>query len=244
MENTPNPINLKFRMKKICISVDMEPDCPPYLNTFRGIEEGTAPLLDLLDAEHIPATFFTTGLIARRYPEIVETIVARGHELGCHGDSHRVFTQMDEATARAEIQQSSRALRRFAPVSAFRAPNLQFPDNYLELLENNGYRVDSSQAKYKLDYYRKPRVTALKRIAVSMTSSALRLPRGIAFPILSCLTAPVVLYVHPWEFVDLRGEALRIDCRFRTGAAALACLGSVLRLFKHKGDRFCRIKDL
>jgi peptidoglycan/xylan/chitin deacetylase (PgdA/CDA1 family) len=244
MEKTPHPINLKFRMKKICFTVDMEPDCPPYLNTFRGIEEGTAPLLDLLDTEHIKATFFTTGLVARKYPQLIETIVAGGHELGCHGDSHQVFTEMDEMTARAEIQQSSQTLRRFAPVSAFRAPNLKFPGHYLELLESSGYRVDSSLAKYKLDYYRKPRVTSLKRIAVSMTSSVLRLPRGILFPILACLTEPVVLFVHPWEFVDLRREALRLDCRFRTGAAALACLRSVLRFFKRNGNCFCRIKDL
>ncbi|MFC1857255.1 polysaccharide deacetylase family protein [Thermodesulfobacteriota bacterium] len=231
-------------MKKICFTVDMEPDCPPYLDTFRGIEEGTGPLLDLLDAEHIKATFFTTGLVARRYPEVVETIVARGHELGCHGNSHQVFTHMDEMTARTEIQQSSRTLRRFAPVSAFRAPNLKFPDNYLELLERTGYRVDSSQAKYKLDYYRKTRPTSLKRVAVSVTSSVLRLPPVILFPILACLTDPVVLFVHPWEFVDLRGEPLRLDCRFRTGAAALSCLRSVLRFFKQKECCFYRIKDL
>ncbi|MBW2209076.1 MAG: polysaccharide deacetylase family protein [Deltaproteobacteria bacterium] len=231
-------------MKKICFTVDMEPDCPPYLNTFRGVEEGTIPLLDLLDTEHIKATFFTTGLVARRYPELVETIVDRGHELGCHGNSHQVFTKMYEMTARAEIQQSSRTLRCFAPVSAFRAPNLKFPDNYLKLLERSGYRVDSSQAKYKLDYYRKPGGTSLKRMAVSMTSSVLRLPRGILFPILACLTEPVVLFVHPWEFVDLRKEALRLDCRFRTGAAALACLRSVLHFFKQRKDCFYRIKDL
>lgn len=237
-------MNLKLRMKKICMTVDMEPDCPPYLNTFRGIEAGTGPLLDLLDREQIKSTFFTTGRAARRYPTIVETIVARGHELGCHGDSHRVFARMDETTAQSEIQRSSRTLRRFAPVSAFRAPHLNFPANYLKLLENSGYQVDSSQAKYKLDYYRRSRATSLKRIAVSMTSSVLRLPRGFLFPILRCLGDPVVLFVHPWEFVDLRSEPLRLDCRFRTGTAALDCLSLVLRFFKQRKASFYRIKDL
>ena len=33
----------------VCFSVDYEPDCPPYLSdTFRGVEEATAPLLALL----------------------------------------------------------------------------------------------------------------------------------------------------------------------------------------------------
>jgi len=222
----------------------MEPDCPPYLNTFRGIEDGTVPLLQLLAEENVKATFFTTGQAARDYPEKIHKIVSQGHELGCHGDTHKVFTKMDYQTAQAEIQLSLQTLLRFAPVTAFRAPNLKFPDKYLTILEAAGFLVDSSQAKYKIDYYRKPCVTTLQRIPVSVTSSFLRLPRWIRIPCLKQLTSPVVLFVHPWEFIDLRQERLRLDCRFRTGTMALDCIRSVIRFFKRKSAGFFKMGEL
>jgi len=45
---------------------------------------------------------------------------------------------------------------------------------------------------------------------------------------LRSLKAPIVLFVHPWEFIDLRMEKIRYDCRFRTGDVALQCVGDVL----------------
>lgn len=73
---------------KVNISVDMEHDCPPYATTYRGVEEGTPKILAVLAQEQVSATFFTTGDVARKHPEMVRQIVSQGHELGCHGDTH------------------------------------------------------------------------------------------------------------------------------------------------------------
>ena len=73
------------------LTVDMEQDCPPYLNTWRGMEEGAPPLLELVAEEHVPSTFFTTGQAARRYPDLTARMANDGHELGCHVDTHRSF---------------------------------------------------------------------------------------------------------------------------------------------------------
>ena len=120
-------------------------------------------------------------------------------------------------------------LRTFAPVTSFRAPYLRFPDRYVPLLEEAGFTLDSSLAKYKRSYRAPRRPTTLARIPASMTSSVLRLP---AFDARSrgslALRDPVVLFVHPWEFVDLTREDLRYDCRFRTGDVALRCLREVI----------------
>ena len=69
----------------VYVTVDVEPDCPPYLWTWRGIEEGMPKLVDLFDEEAIPATFFVTGQTADRYPGTIETLVQKEHEIGCHG---------------------------------------------------------------------------------------------------------------------------------------------------------------
>jgi hypothetical protein len=55
-----------------------------------------------------------------------------------------------------------------------------------------------------------------------MTSSVLRLPAFVRDPWLAALRDPVVLFVHPWEFVDLTRERLRYDCRFRRATSRCA----------------------
>ena len=232
-------------MPRVCITVDFEPDCPPYLSsTFRGIEEG-APALRALFAElGIPATYFTTAEVAARFPDAVRALVADGHELGCHGVSHTAFDTLDESSARREITESAQLLRTFAPVTSFRAPYLRFPEPYVRLLEDAAFTLDSSLAKYKRSYHA-PRIpTTLTRVPASMTSSVLRLPAFIRDPWLASLADPVVLFVHPWEFVDLTHDDLRYDCRFRTGDVALQCLREVVTLFQRRGARFLTMREL
>jgi peptidoglycan-N-acetylglucosamine deacetylase len=226
---------------------DLEPDCPPYLRGFRGVEEGLPKLLALLERCGIRATFFTTGEVAQKYPEAIRALMAGGHELACHGMSHRAFTSMSRSEARAEIVESTAILRAFSPVTSFRAPYLKFPDAYLDLLEDSEYLVDSSQAKYKKAYYDSRRSgvhSSLRRIPASLTSSALRIPKLLRETYLRVLNQPVVLFVHPWEFVDLRREKLRLDCRFRTGDVAIDCVGDVLQSMQRRGAQFSTIRDL
>ena len=230
---------------RVALTVDFEPDCPPYLSTtFRGVEQGAPRLLELFAATGVRATYFTTSEVAERYPSAVRALLAEGHELGCHGVTHTAFDRMDEATARWEIEQSSRVLRDFAPVTSFRAPYLRFPDAYVPLLEQAGFALDSSLAKYKRSYRAPRRATTLSRIPASMTSSVLRLPAFVRDPWLATLRDPVVLFVHPWEFVDLTRERLRYDCRFRTGDVALRCLREVIEAFARRGATFVPMREL
>ena len=228
----------------VCFTVDVEPDCPPYLNGFRGIDEGMPRLLAMLAEEGVPATCFTTGDVARRNPDVVRAVVSHGHELASHGMTHRAFTAMTRDEAREEIEQAAVVLRRFAPVTSFRAPYLRFPSEYVDLLAESGFLVDSSTAKYKRARGRRQRAGgSIRCIPASVTSSVLRLPRLLREAYLRSLGSPVVLFVHPWEFVDLRRERLRIDCRFRTGEVGLACVRDVLRSLRQRGARFHTIAD-
>ncbi len=230
---------------RVSITVDLEPDCPPYLSSsFRGIEEGAPALLALFADLGIRATYFTTGEVAARFPHTVEALLRNGHELGCHGVTHTAFDTLDESAARWEIEESVRLLRTFAPVTSFRAPYLRFPEAYVRLLEQAGFTLDSSLAKYKRSYHAPRLPTTLTRIPASMTSSVLRLPRWIRDPWLLALRDPVVLFVHPWEFVDLTREQLRYDCRFRTGAAARRALREVIELFQGRDATFAPMREL
>lgn len=233
-------------MLEVSLGIDVEPDCPPYLATqYRGIEHGLPRVLDLLDALEVPVTCFCTGEVAERFPAAIAAIAARGHEVGCHGHTHTRFDRMSADDARREVECSSAVLRGFGvPVTSFRAPNLQLPGRYLGILEEHGYRRDSSQARYKAAYYTRRTPTTLDRIPASMTSSVLRLGAWVRNPWLLSLRSPVVLFVHPWEFVDLTRERLRFDCRFRTGDPALRALRDVVTLFRDHGAAFRRLADV
>jgi len=233
-------------MLEVSFGIDVEPDCPPYLATqYRGVADGLPKILDAIDKLGVAATCFCTGEVATRFPNRVRELLERGHELGSHGHAHRPFDTLSEIEARADIAASTSALRSFgAPVTSFRAPNLRFPDRYLPLLEEQGFVVDSSQAKYKRAYYTSTAQTSLVRIPASITSSALRLPAALRNAWLASLSSPVVLFVHPWEFVDLTRERVRLDCRFRTGDPALRAVVEVVAQFRARGATFFRMSEL
>jgi peptidoglycan/xylan/chitin deacetylase (PgdA/CDA1 family) len=233
-------------MLEVSLGIDVEPDCPPYLATqYRGVVDGLPRILDKLGAASVPTTCFCTGEVAERFPHRVTDILQRGHELGSHGHAHRPFDTLSASEARHDIAVSTKVLRSFgAPVTSFRAPNLRFPDRYLSLLEEHGFLVDSSQAKYKRAYYASRAPTTLARVPASITSSALRLPRVLRDSWLSALSSPVVLFVHPWEFIDLTRERLRLDCRFRTGEPALRSVMEVVAFFRSRGAKFVRMSEL
>jgi peptidoglycan-N-acetylglucosamine deacetylase len=52
------------------------------------IVETTNILLELFESHNVSATFFTLGYIAQRHPELIEKIIAKGHEIASHGYSH------------------------------------------------------------------------------------------------------------------------------------------------------------
>lgn len=230
----------------VCITIDVEHDCPPFLTTYRGIEEGIPRLLSLFSEEKIVATFFTTGDVARKYPTMVAEIVNGGHELGSHGDTHQRFGQMTHEQAETELQESAKILRQFAKVTAFRAPNLDFPARFLPLLAESGYELDSSLGRHKWgSYFVKPHVACgIRRIPASISPSPLRTPKRCRDWLLSLLESPAVLFFHPWEFVDMTRQPLRFDNRLRTGLPAVSCLRETIRFWKQRKARFRPISDL
>lgn len=62
-------------------------------------------------AEHgAPATFFCIGAKARRYPDIIAEMLAAGHEVGNHTETHPMLTDLPEAAQRRELAAANRAL--------------------------------------------------------------------------------------------------------------------------------------
>lgn len=75
-----------------------------------GPDDHTLALLALLDDLTLPATFFLVGERAHRRRDLVDAIVARGHELGLHGWAHRNPTLMSPIELAADLDRTERAL--------------------------------------------------------------------------------------------------------------------------------------
>ena len=219
------------------ITLDVEQDCPPYLNTTRGMEEGLPRLLDLFAEKRVRATLFFTAEMAEKYPRLVKRAVDEGHEIGSHGHHHERYDRLTPSEAERLVEKATRILRRYTDeVVSFRAPNLKRPRWLLPILRRHGYTVDSSEALYKPPFPRGPRrEQGLLIIPASVTSSVLRLPWRLQALVHRALPAPRVYFAHPWEYIDLSSERVRLDCRFNTGDKALSLLERLIDTLKQQG---------
>lgn len=71
----------------------------------------TPRLLKMLKDRGIKATFFCVGQCVAEYPEIAKQVVTEGHEIANHSWSHPLFTKMDEASVRDQIDRTHNVIR-------------------------------------------------------------------------------------------------------------------------------------
>ncbi|MFH8615731.1 polysaccharide deacetylase [Streptomyces sp. NPDC017979] len=110
-----------------------------------GAEIAVPALLDMLDRLSLPATFFVCGRDAERHPRIIESIVARGHEIGHHGYSHRSPHLMARDEEAEELSRGLGVLRSFAGrIEGYRSPSWDISPHTLDLLVENGFSYSSN----------------------------------------------------------------------------------------------------
>ncbi|NTZ87161.1 polysaccharide deacetylase family protein [Burkholderia metallica] len=100
--------------RRIALTIDDGPD-----------PDVTPRVLDLLDRYDARATFFCIGDLARRHPQWIEAIVARGHAVENHSQRHRhTFSLSGPAALRREIAAAQQTLTDIAGTRPlfFRAP--------------------------------------------------------------------------------------------------------------------------
>ncbi len=117
------------------------------------VERNMSRLLDLFDGARPPvkATFFVLGWIAQRFPDLVRSIQARGHEVASHGNSHLLNDSLDETALRQDLERSRKLLEDIsgAGVFGYRAPNFSVNDRVLQLIQESGYIYDSSYNSFE-----------------------------------------------------------------------------------------------
>jgi polysaccharide deacetylase family protein (PEP-CTERM system associated) len=110
----------------------------------------TEALLALLDELGARATFFVLGMAARAHPELVESLVTRGHEIACHGDAHLPVHTQTPAEFANDLRAARTTIERLTgrqPIG-YRAPAFSITrgsDWAYAVLAQEGFAYDASQ---------------------------------------------------------------------------------------------------
>lgn len=111
-----------------------------------GPRVGVPRILDLLERQAIPATFFAPGHSLVTWPDTARAIVDGGHELACHGWYHEDLATLSDGEQADVLVRSVDIVRQLtgAPPNGFRAPYWSLGERTLELVEAAGFAYDSS----------------------------------------------------------------------------------------------------
>ena len=103
-------------------------------------------ILELFAEFNICATFFFTGEIAAYYPQLVKTIAANGHEIGCHNYVHKDYNENNPKEFCANLHKAKVLLEDMtsSKVIGYRAPNSTVSPYMIEALLDEGFLYDSS----------------------------------------------------------------------------------------------------
>ncbi len=112
-----------------------------------GARVGLGRVLDVLDRDSIPASFFIPAISLRLHPEMVDAIKRAGHhEFGVHGWIHEMNTSL---TAERERELLVRAIEELTNLTGYRpvgyrAPSWNFSPHTLGIVRELGFLYESS----------------------------------------------------------------------------------------------------
>ena len=125
------------------------------------VQRNVERILELFRTYGARGTFFVLGWVADRFPGMIRQIAQEGHEIGCHGYSHRRLHQLTPDTFRADVRRARQCLMEKAqqPILAYRAPTFSIVEHTawaLGILVEEGFQIDSSVFPVRHDLYGMP----------------------------------------------------------------------------------------
>lgn len=127
------PSQAASEVKQVALTFDDGPD-PRY----------TPRVLDTLRHYNIQATFFVEGRFMRAHPDLARRIIAEGHVLGNHTDTHPYLDRQSADVVRAEIDGCDRTLQTTLHLRTFlfRPPRGQWnPTIYREVRKRGDHLI-------------------------------------------------------------------------------------------------------
>lgn len=118
----------------------------------------TTKYLNWLDKNEVKCTFFVVGNIAINYPELIKEIIQRGHEIGCHTNSHIPLDKQTPTSFKQDMEQNIEALKACGAknIQGFRAPIFSLTEKTAwayDVLKELGFTYSSSVLPAKNPLY-------------------------------------------------------------------------------------------
>lgn len=215
-------------MKTITLSIDFETDWGGRAKTCYGIKQAMPAVLDMLERKGIKATIFVSGVCIEDNKDIIKRIIDCGHEIACHGFSHKSFADMSQDQIVSELRLWKDTLKKISWYEAvgFRAPQFRTSEALYRALKDEGFIYDSSVVPSKMPFRYNNKAAAsepymlqdgLLEIPVSLIP-IVRLPKGLLwanlmgpglYKRLASLAdeSHVTMYMHPFDLLRTKPKA-------------------------------------
>ncbi len=138
----------------------------------------TPDLLVLLERHAVSATFFLVGRFARACPELVREIVARGHMIGNHTETHANLVPLSRKRIEDELQRCQASIsmalaREFANAQTWMRPPFGFRGPQLAaVVRRAGLRGIAMWSRNCYDWKPQPPAKLIARLARVTTSGS------------------------------------------------------------------------
>ena len=139
----------------------MEIDISTWDSYEDRVVHSTQKILEILDKSNTQATFFVVGYVAEHFPELIEEIKDKGHEIATHGYSHSSIEKQTPSDFEEDLLKSIRILEHIAKdkIRGHRAYAFSVVEKTswaIDILKKNGLRYDSSVFPVKTFLYGVP----------------------------------------------------------------------------------------
>ena len=154
--NDPWPDNIRcivvltFDIDGVSGAINMNPNSVnfPGLMSLReyGPEIGTPRIIEMLEENDIPATFYIPGYVAETHKDLVELVASKGHEIGHHGYMHEPPQTLSKKEEADILDKGNKIIEDIIgeKPTGYRAPGAELSEYSIDLLAERGFVYDSS----------------------------------------------------------------------------------------------------
>ncbi|MFX0007304.1 MAG: polysaccharide deacetylase family protein [Promethearchaeota archaeon] len=247
---------------KIALTFDIERDIPNFLDTDLGLKIGLFKILKILDDFQIKSTFFCTGSVIEKQPQIVDLIEGKGHEIACHSLNHERLNNLSFEQCKNIISKSKTMIEnrtQNSEIIGFRAPYLKPPRFLFQILKDLNFKYDSSIKYSKRSKFSQPNNYKIKELYPSSFNVFFRLPL-IFYLVRKWILRKklMTLYFHSWEAINVKtlmfnqkknfslfiNFFFRLDRWINTGNSFLTRLRKFIKDSLNKKAEFITLKQL
>lgn len=103
--------------------------------------ENVEKILEILEGREVRASFFVTGEWVAAYPESTKAILAAGHDLGNHSNTHSNMSMLSDTEKKEEILGAHSRVKDLTgyEMEFFRPPHGDYENGVIDAVKNCGY---------------------------------------------------------------------------------------------------------